>query len=157
MSRVIWPLGGLLVEGSQEWQVGTDALTVFLHCLANTNFHPRSLLPKCVDLSYELLLQHVLLHTHESREVEHAVLDIFKVPRPACAFINFVEQIVLSCVENSLGKVGLRGYPVERTALSAWRDGCGSVAGSSRLCTAGGVGTTLVAGHSPIIGAEGHV
>jgi len=82
-------------------------LTVFFHGLADANLHPGSFLAQRIDLRHELLLQNVLLHAEKSGQIQHAVLDVFEVPRPASALVDFVEQVRLASVKDSLGKVWL--------------------------------------------------
>lgn len=86
---------------------GKGRLTVFLHGLADTDLHPRSFLTQSVDLRHELLLQNVLLHAEKSGQIQHTVLDVLEVPRPASALVDFVEQICFASVKYPLGKVWL--------------------------------------------------
>ena len=85
-----------------DWRV---RLTVLLHSLANTNFHPRSFLAQRIDLCYKLLLQNVLLHAEKRAQIQYTVLDVFEVPGPAGALVDFVEQVRLSSVKHPLGEV----------------------------------------------------
>jgi hypothetical protein len=55
----------------------------------------------------------MLLHAEQSSQVQNTVLDIFEVPRPASALVDFVEHIGLTSVEDSLCKVGFRRDSVE--------------------------------------------
>lgn len=118
------------------WQV---RLTVFLHGLADTNLHPRSFLAQRIDLRHELLLQNVLLHAEKSAQIQYTVLDVFEVPRPAGALVDFVEQVRLASVKHPLGEVRFCGDSVEGTCALAWHDGRG-IARSHRFRTAAGGG-----------------
>ena len=137
------------------WQAG---LTVFLHGLADTNLHPRPFLSQRVDLRHELLLQNVLLHAEKSAQIQYAVLDIFKVPRPAGALVDFVEQVRLASVEHPLGEVGFCGNPVEGARTLAWHDGRG-IAWRHRFRTAAssGVGAAFLTKGRLLLSSPCHV
>jgi hypothetical protein len=88
-----------------DWRV---RLTVFLHGLADTDLHPSSFLAQRIDLRHELLLQNVLLHAEKSAQIQHTMLDVLKVPRPASALVDFVEQVRLASVKDSRCEVRFR-------------------------------------------------
>lgn len=67
----------------------------------------------------------MLLHAEQSGQVEDAVLDVFEFPGPASALVDFVEEVMLACVEDSVGKVGFCGDSVERAFGSEFAGGDG--------------------------------
>ena len=75
-----------------------DELTVIMQCIFDPNLHPRPFIPNRLDLLDELLLQHVLIHALQRRQVQHAVHPILEAPR----LPQVVHEVGLASFEDTL-------------------------------------------------------